>query len=98
MLMNRSIFGIAAATLLVVGNAAFAEPPAYVVRAIADPARAEDAGADARRHPADLTAFATIKPGDTVVDLVPGGGYFTRIFSQIVGPTGHVFAVWPNEY
>lgn len=52
-----------------VGNGAFAEPPAYVARAIADPARAGDAGADARRHPADLTAFATVKPGDTVVDL-----------------------------
>ena len=36
--------------------------------------------------------FAGIKPGDTVVDLIPGGGYFTRIFSKVVGPTGHVYA------
>jgi predicted methyltransferase len=26
-----------------------------------------------------------------------GGGYFTRIFSRIVGPSGHVYAFLPNE-
>jgi predicted methyltransferase len=36
--------------------------------------------------------------GETVVDLIPGTGYFTRIFSQIVGPRGHVYAIWPSEY
>jgi predicted methyltransferase len=30
-----------------------------------------------------------------VVDLIPGGGYFTRIFSKAVGPTGHVYALVP---
>ena len=56
-----------------------------VSAAIADPLRGRDAQADDRRHPAELMEFASIKPGDTVVDLVPGGGYFTRIFSRIVG-------------
>jgi predicted methyltransferase len=77
---------------------AYAAAPAYVTGAIADPARVKDAEADARRHPAELAVFAGIKPGDTVVDLIPGGGYFTRIFSQIVGPKGHVYAIWPTEY
>ena len=72
--------------------------PAYVTSAVADPARGNDAQADARRHPAELVAFAQLKPGDTVVDLIPGSGYWTRIFSQVVGPKGHVYAVWPNEY
>jgi predicted methyltransferase len=69
-----------------------------VASAIADPARHGDVAADARRHPAELITFAGVKPGDTVVDLIPGNGYFTRIFSLLVGPTGHVYAVWPNEY
>jgi predicted methyltransferase len=72
--------------------------PSYVTAAIADPARGKDAQADARRHPAELVAFARIKPGDVVVDLIPGGGYFTRIFSKLVGPKGHVYAIWPSEY
>jgi predicted methyltransferase len=32
-----------------------------------------------------------------VVDLLPGGGYFTRIFSKAVGPAGHVYAIVPEE-
>ncbi len=72
--------------------------PAYVTAAVSDPARARDATDDTRRHGAELAAFAKVKPGDTVVDLIPGGGYFTRIFSAIVGPKGHVYALWPNEY
>jgi predicted methyltransferase len=97
-------FGFSASILLVAFAAmaplaAFAQAiPSYVTAAIVDPARGKDSDADARRHPAELAVFAQVKPGETVVDLIPGGGYFTRIFSQIVGPKGHVYAVWPNEY
>lgn len=72
--------------------------PAYVTVAIADKERGDDAKADARRKPAELMAFTGVKPGDTVVDLIPGSGYFTRIFAKIVGPGGHVYAVWPEAY
>jgi predicted methyltransferase len=71
---------------------------AAVTKAINDPARAADKADDARRKIAALATFAEIKPGQKVVDLIPGGGYFTRVFSGIVGPKGHVYAVWPNEY
>lgn len=77
---------------------ASAEPANYLAEAVADSYRSRDAAADKRRHPVELAEFALVKPGDTVVDLVPGVGYFTRIFSQIVGPKGRVFAVWPIEY
>ena len=75
-----------------------AAPAGYVAEAVSDAHRGRDAEADARRHPAELAEFAGLKPGDIVVDLVPGSGYFTRIFSRIVGPRGHVYAVWPIEY
>lgn len=42
--------------------------------------------------------FAEVRPGQKVLELIPGSGYFTRVFSAIVGPTGHVYALWPNEY
>ena len=67
--------------------------------ALADPARASQRdAADARRKPAELIAFAGVRPGDKVLDLIPGSGYWTRIFSKIVGPTGKVYAVWPQAY
>src|ERR1700761_2736505 len=71
---------------------------AYVTAAVADKGRDADRDADARRHIAEVVAFSGVKPGDKVVDLIPGSGYFTKVFSKIVGPKGHVFMIWPNEY
>lgn len=70
---------------------------AYISKAIADPARAADRKDDARRQMAAVMVFTGLKPGDSVVELDPGRGYWTRVFSQIVGPKGHVYTVWPNE-
>jgi predicted methyltransferase len=67
-------------------------------QALADPGRQEHRGADARRKPAELIAFAGVQPGDKVLDLIPGAGYWTRIFSKLVGPSGKVYAVWPQAY
>ena len=72
--------------------------PSYITAAIADAGRPpEDKAQDANRKPAEVLAFAGIKPGDKVVDLMPGSGYYTRIFSKIVGPKGVVYALQPVE-
>ena len=72
--------------------------PAYITSAIADHSRPEaDSKRDQDRKPGELVAFAGIKPGDKVADVMPGGGYFTRIFSKVVGPKGHVYAVIPSS-
>jgi predicted methyltransferase len=66
--------------------------------AIADPARPQsDRTADGDRKPAELIAFAGIKPGDKILELIPGRGYFLRIFSKLVGPSGHVYELVPEE-
>jgi len=72
--------------------------PAYVTAAVDDKGRDADRADDARRHIAEVVAFSGVKPGDKVVDLIPGSGYFTKVFSKIVGPKGHVYMIWPNEY
>lgn len=59
---------------------------------------ADDVARDAVRKPAAMVAFAKIKPGQTVVDMLPGGGYFTRVFAQAVGPKGKVVALVPDQY
>src|SRR5207237_9339090 len=48
---------------------------------------------DGRR--ALTVAFAGVKPGDQVAELIPGSGYFTRLLSAVVGPKGKVYAVAP---
>jgi predicted methyltransferase len=65
-----------------------------VAAAVADPARPQaDRERDADRKPAECIAFAGLKPGQRIADLLPGGGYFTRIFSAVVGAKGEVLAV-----
>jgi predicted methyltransferase len=89
-----------------IATLAFAAPTAVkaapvnkaVAAAVADAGRGADKDADARRHPAEVISFSGVKAGDKVVDLIPGSGYFTKIFSKVVGPTGHVYMIWPNEY
>jgi predicted methyltransferase len=72
--------------------------PPYVETAVGDAARPDsDRAHDAQRRPAETIAFAGIKPGDRVLELVPGGGYYTRILSKLVGPTGNVYAFTPSE-
>ena len=91
---------IAVGLSLAVAGAALAatQHAPTLAQALADPARAEQRGFDERRHPAELVALADLKPGSRVLDLVPGNGYWTRIFSRLVGPTGRVYAVWPKAY
>ena len=71
--------------------------PAYVTAALKEPARKDDAANDERRKTAEVMTFTKVKPGEKVLELVPGSGYWTRVFSAIVGPKGHVYTVWPHE-
>jgi len=79
-------------------HAAPASNAAQVAKALADPGRAFQKDDDARRHPAELVGLSGVRSGQRVLDLIPGNGYWTRIFSQIVGPRGKVYAVWPEAY
>jgi predicted methyltransferase len=86
--------GLMLAAMFTAGGAHAGEVPAYITAAVADSGRpAADTARDANRKPAESLAFAGVKQGQTIVDLMPGGGYFTRIFSKAVGPKGHVIAL-----
>ena len=73
-----------------------ADIPAAVSAAVADSARpAADTARDANRKPAETLAFADIKAGSQVAELMPGGGYYTRLLSMLAGPDGHVYVLAP---
>jgi len=94
--MIRRLFLAASASLVLAGAVMAADAPVSkaVMAALADPARsAEDRAKDENRKAAQVATFAEVKPGDKVADLFPGSGYFTRIFSKIVGPKGVVYGV-----
>lgn len=50
---------------------------------------------DARQS--DLIQFARVKADSTVIDVWPGNGDWTRLFSDIVGPEGRVYGFVPAE-
>jgi predicted methyltransferase len=61
---------------------------------LADAIRPEaDRLRDADRKPAELVAFAGVRLGDKIAELAPGGGYFTRVLSGVVGPEGRIYAM-----
>ncbi|MER8902430.1 class I SAM-dependent methyltransferase [Mesorhizobium sp. M0772] len=45
----------------------------------------------------DLIRFARIEVGSTVIDVYPGDGDWTRLFSDIVGSEGRVYSFVPAE-
>ena len=66
---------------------ALAGDPA-IDKSIASPERsAEDRERDARDKPAEVLAFAGVKPGMTVADVFSAGGYYTELLAGVVGPT-----------
>lgn len=66
---------------------------------LASPIRTdEDRARDAVRQTALTLDFTGVRPGWKVADMIIGGGYFTRAFSAVVGPEGHVTAWQPDEF
>ena len=73
--------------------------PADYAEILAAPIRpADDRARDAARHTAETLAFAQVRPGQKIADMIIGGGYFTRVFSAAVGPQGRVIAWQPAEF
>lgn len=90
--------GVALAAGLVALPAFAQKPSAAITAAVADKGRPEaDTKRDADRKPAEIVAFAGVKPGMSVEELFPGGGYYTRILSKTVGPKGKLFLLTPAQ-
>lgn len=104
--MRRSMMlaAVAALTLSSAGCMAGMDVPSMPAAtsyagALAEPSRpAADRERDAARHAAETLAFARVRPGQQITDMIIGGGYFTRVFAAAVGPQGHVTAWQPAEF
>ena len=69
-------------------------PRDAVAAALANPARSDaDRERDARDHPHEVLALADFKRGQTIADIFGGGGYYSEIIADIVGPNGQVLLI-----
>src|SRR5580700_12069644 len=99
--MKRATLFMAGVALMASAAVASAAPAVTekMKAAVADTSRpAADTARDENRKPAQMLAFAGITPGKVVVDMLPGGGYFTRIFAKAVEPNGRVYAYFGIQY
>ena len=67
-------------------------PPHVAAAVSADDRVAADKALAGGRKPAELLAFAGVKPGMKVAEIGAGGGYTTELLARAVGPTGKVWA------
>lgn len=100
--MRTHIFALILFGTVVVAPLSAMAAASEISSAVADASRpADDRKFDAVRKPAAVLAFAGVKPGETMAEYLPGGGYYTRMLSDIVGPKGKVYALetstWGKE-
>jgi predicted methyltransferase len=101
MLTRRPVLFLLAATLVALADGAIAlgAPGAVdpsLTAAVASPMRLPAAVArDVARHPVEELTFFGLAPTQTVVELWPGGGYWTDILGPYLAPHGHLYAALP---
>ncbi|MFO1400660.1 MAG: hypothetical protein U1F06_06980 [Steroidobacteraceae bacterium] len=101
----RHSYWLLAATALLLGacsgnprKVSAAPDSAAIAAAIASTARSDaDRAEDAYRRPQAVLEAAQLRPGQRVVDFLPGRGYYTELIARAVGPRGATFAWFPPE-
>jgi predicted methyltransferase len=65
-------------------------------QAVAAPHRSEtNRGRDRYRHPVETLSFFGIEPSDTVVEIWPGGGWYTEILAPYLADQGKLIVASP---
>jgi predicted methyltransferase len=92
----RSLFVAALITVFECAAAPAARADAALAAAVANPARSPAAVArDKVRHPVEELTFFGLSPKMSVVELWPGGGYWTEILAPYLAPGGHYTIALP---
>jgi predicted methyltransferase len=81
---------------LAASQATPAAPDPALVAAVASEARTATFKArDGARHPVEELSFFGLQPTMTVVELWPGGGYWTEVLGPYLKPRGHYYVALP---
>lgn len=92
--MRRSTNWLALACLTLVTQAPGAAPADEVLEAVVagDWRKAEDRARDADRHPVESLSFWGLAPGMAILEVQPGGGWWTDILAPYAARTGGSYA------
>ena len=90
--MLRMLLAAPAAALMLTAAAPAVAADAELAKAVAGPQRgAANKARDPARHPAETLTFWGLKPKQTVIELSPGGGYWTEILAPYAKATGGTY-------
>lgn len=95
----RLVSSLIAMALMASGPVSAAAPTGPVAAAVADSQRlADNRKQDDGRHPAAVLAFAQVKPGMTIADVMAGNGYYSEMLAKLVGAKGSVIPMNPAGF
>jgi predicted methyltransferase len=93
MLFGALAFGAASIGAVSVSQMALAAPDAGIAAAVAAPTRTPaNVARDKYRHPVETLNFFGVKPGQTVVEYSPAGGWYTEILAPLLKDKGTFYA------
>ena len=88
----RSLALLSALALISLAPTAHAAEDKALKAAVAGPARTEaNTVRDAARHPYETLTFWGVKPKQTIIEISPGGGYWTEILAPYAKVTGGTY-------
>lgn len=77
--------------------AASAAAQAAITQAIQSNSRpADDKARDTERHPLEVLSFFRLEPNMRVIEILPFGGWFTKIIGPVVRDQGMLYTVQPD--
>ncbi|PXA91969.1 methyltransferase [Nostoc sp. 3335mG] len=99
--MRQPLFvtAIAATAFALIAATNLPQASDAIKAAVAAPTRTPaNLARDQYRHPAETLAFFGVKPTDTVVEIWPGGGWYTEILAPLTKGKGTYYAAapWPD--
>jgi predicted methyltransferase len=83
---------VAGAILMLTASAAHADVEVLITEAVASDSRSADEKArDANRKPLETLQFFRLEPDMRVLELLPGGGWYTKILAPVLAENGQLF-------
>lgn len=95
--MKTILLGLSAAAVLVASPAASAPSPALKAAVSAPSRTAANVTRDRHRNPAATLSFFGVKSTDTVVELYPGGGWYSEILAPFLNRRGTYWVAAPER-
>jgi predicted methyltransferase len=94
----KQSFRIAVIATITWATGAYGDTANTALAQVIDARSVEDKARDPHRHPIETLEFFDVRPGMTVAEALPGGGWYTNILANYLGEQGSIYGVnYPDK-